>query len=314
MPRLKPGMRLRAGLTLPELLVAMLLLAIVGGGITRVMIKQQQFYKDARASSVAKRELRLGASVLPAELRSISSSGEDILEMSEGEVTMRAYTGTSVICAISDPGRDDIWIPPTNLAKHTLTTFISASNKPQQGDTIFIFNEGPSIGSQDDSWLKRVITGADYAASDCNGAPYADPVLDATKKRTRYHLDAALPVEVTLGAVVRFTRPVSYQIYQETSGAWYLGIQEFTDGSWGTPAPLAGPYRAFASGDGAQSGLQFRFYDSLGVRITNMANRKDVARMDVFLRTMVGKSAITERKGADLQDSILMRVALRNFK
>jgi hypothetical protein len=36
--------------------------------------------------------------------------------------------------------------------------------------------------------------------------------------------------------------------------------------------------------------------------------------MDVFLRTNVGKSAITERKGADLQDSVLMRVALRNFK
>ena len=50
--------------------------AIVGGGITRVMIKQQQFYKDARASAGAKRELRLGASVLPAELRSISSSGD----------------------------------------------------------------------------------------------------------------------------------------------------------------------------------------------------------------------------------------------
>ena len=32
----------RRGLTLPELLIAILLLAIVGGGITKVMIKQQQ--------------------------------------------------------------------------------------------------------------------------------------------------------------------------------------------------------------------------------------------------------------------------------
>jgi prepilin-type N-terminal cleavage/methylation domain-containing protein len=314
MPRLKLEMRVRAGLTLPELLVAMLLLAIVGGGITRVMIKQQQFYKDARRSAGAKRELRLGATVLPAELRSISSSGGDILEMNEGEVTMRAYTGTSVICAISDPGRDDIWIPPTNLAKHTLTTFISSTAKPQDGDTIFIFNEGPNTGAVDDSWFQARITGADYAASDCNGAPYTDPVLDATKKRTRYHLDQALPAEVTAGAVVRFTRPVSYRIYQEASGAWYLGIQEYLEGSWKPPAPLAGPFRAFATGDGSQSGLQFRFYDSLGVRITNMADRKNVARMDVFLRTMAGQSAISERKGADLQDSVLMRVALRNFK
>jgi prepilin-type N-terminal cleavage/methylation domain-containing protein len=313
MPRLKLGMRPRPGLTLPELLVAMLLLAIVGGGITRVMMKQQQFYKDARRSASAKRELRLGATVLPAELRSISSSGGDILEMNEGEVTMRAYTGTSVVCAISG-GRDDIWIPPTNLAKHTLTTFISSTAKPQDGDTIFIFNEGAKTGAEDDTWIQRKITGADYAASDCNGAPYTDPVLDATKKRTRYHLDAVLPAEVTVGAVVRFTRPVAYRIYQEASGAWYLGIEEYLNGSWEPPAPLAGPFRAFATGDGAQSGLQFRFYDSLGVRITNMANRSQVARLDVFLRTMAGRSAISERKGADLQDSVLLRVALRNFK
>lgn len=313
MPRLMPRLPARRGLTLPELLVAFILLAIVGGALTRVMIKQQQFYKDARTTAAGKRELRLGATVLPSELRSISSSGGDIIEMNEGEVTMRAYTGTSVICAI-DGGRDQIWIPPMNLARHTLTTYVSASSKPQDGDTIFVFDEGPKTGSQDDTWQKRVIDGADYAASDCNGAPFTDPVLDATKKRIRYHLDAALPATVTIGAVVRFTRPVAYRIYQETSGNWYLGIQEYIGGSWGAASPLAGPYRAFASGDGSQSGLQFRFYDSLGVRITNMANRTDVARMDIFLRTNGGRSAITERKGVDLQDSVLMRVALRNFK
>ena len=313
MPRLTKGLRARRGLTLPELLVAFLLLAIVGGALTRLMIKQQQFYKDARATAGAKRELRLGASVLPSELRSISSSGEDIIMMGEGQVRMRAYTGTSVICAMT-AGRDEIWIPPTNLAKHTLTTYVSSSSKPTDGDTIFIFNEGTGIGSQDDTWEKRWIDGADYAASDCNGAPFTDPVLDATKKRTRYHLNAALPATVTIGAVVRFTRPVSYHIYQETSGAWYLGMQEYLNGSWGASAPLAGPYRAYATGDTSKSGLQFRFYDSLGVRITDMANRTQVARMDIFLRTNVGKSAITERKGADLQDSVLMRVALRNFK
>jgi hypothetical protein len=60
--------------------------------------------------------------------------------------------------------------------------------------------------------------------------------------------------------------------------------------------------------------MQLRFYDSLGVRITNMANKTDVARVDVFLRTDAGASAITERKGNTLRDSVLMRVAIRNFK
>ena len=93
-----------------------------------------------------------------------------------------------------------------------------------------------------------------------------------------------------------------------------MGLEEYTSGSWSTPSPIAGPFRAYASGDVAQSGMQFRYFDSLGVRITDMTKGPDVARIDVYLRTLAGKSAITERKGADLQDSVLMRVAIRNFK
>lgn len=312
MPRLKtagwtPG---RQGLTLPELLVAILLLGIVGTGLSRVILKQQQYYKDASRSASAKRELRLGASVLPSELRSISSSGGDILEMSESELVLRAYIGTSILCALN---ANDVWVPPRNLARHTLTSYVTL---PAVGDTVFIFNENVERGAEDDQWVKRVITGMDLSNSACSGLPYTDPVLDppASKGRRRYHLDSDLPNEVTMGSVIRFTRPVKYKIYQETSGAWYLGLQQYSGGSWGQASPLAGPFRAFASGDGAPSGLQFRFYDSLGVRINNMANRLDVARVDVFLSTNAGESAITERKKADLKDSVLMRVAIRNFK
>jgi hypothetical protein len=138
--------------------------------------------------------------------------------------------------------------------------------------------------------------------------------LPALKNRRRFRLSANLPDSVKVGAVVRFTRPARYMIYQETSGSWFLGLQQYSGGSWGTTSPMAGPYRPFASGDNATSGLQFRFYDSLGVRITNMANRTQVARTDVYLRTNAGASAITERNGNALRDSVVMRIAIRNFK
>jgi hypothetical protein len=204
-------------------------------------------------------------------------------------------------------------VPPRNLAKHTLTSYVTL---PAVGDTVFVFNENFERGSQDDRWEKRFIVSMDLSNSDCTGPPYTDPLLDppSVKGRRRYRLDTPLPPEVQVGAVVRFTRPVSYQIYQGTSGAWYLGLDAFSGGSWGGPSPLAGPYQAFASGDTNPSGLQFRYFDSLGVRITNMANRNDVARVDVFLRTDAGASAITERKGSALRDSVLMRIAIRNFK
>jgi prepilin-type N-terminal cleavage/methylation domain-containing protein len=300
----------RRGLTLPELLIAIIMLAIVGGGLTRVMIKQQQFYKDASKTAESKRELRLGATVLPTELRSISSSGGDILTMSESEVKLRAYTGSSIICARN--ATDEIWLPPTNLARHTLTSW---STRPDVGDTVFVYNENILKGSEDDLWEMRTILAKDLSTTACPGAPYTDVALDppATKKRYWYRLNAALPDSVKVGAVVRFTRPVRYRIYQETSGSWYLGIEEYASGSWGSPSPLAGPYKPFASGDNSGSGLQFRYYDSLGVRVTNMLNQKDVARIDVYMRTDAGAAAVTGRTKT-LQDSVLMRVAIRNFK
>src|SRR5688500_2326293 len=177
MPRLMHGRTAnRRGLTLPELLIAMLLLAIIGGGLTRVLLKQQQFYKDASKSAGAKRELRLGASVMPAELRSISSSGGDILAMSESEIHLRAYTGSAVICAINS---DDIWVVPRNLARHTLTTYVTI---PSGGDTAFVFNENTERGAQDDQWLKLVILGTDLSNSPCTVSPFIDPVLDPPAK------------------------------------------------------------------------------------------------------------------------------------
>ncbi len=311
MPRLMRG-TVRRGMTLPEVLVAIIMLAIVGTGLTRVLVKQQQSYKDLSATAMSKRELRLGASVLPAELRSISSSGGDIMTMAENEITMRAYTGSGVVCARSASGGNQIWLPPTNLARHTLTSFVTP---PAVGDTVFIYNENIDKGAVDDQWEKFAITAATTSTGACVGAPYTDPALDppGSKPRYQYTLDNPLPDSVKVGAVIRFTRPVRYKIYQEASGNWYLGMQQ-NNGSWGTTAPMAGPYRAFQTGDNGNTGLQFRFYDSLGTRITTMTNTASVARADVYLRTLAGTSAIKERNGATLRDSVLMRVAIRNFK
>jgi hypothetical protein len=297
--------------TLAELLVAMILLAIIGGAMTRVMVKQSQYYRDSSASLSARRELRLGATVLPAEIRSISTAGGDILSMSESQITMRAAIGSSIICA---RGANTFTIPPANLAKHTLTSFAST---PVIGDTVFLYDENILKGSEDDVWRKFAIATTSASAAACVGAPYTDPVLDlpATKPRLVYSVvTGPINDSVKVGAVVRFTRPVRYKIYQESSGNWYLGVQENQNGAWQTTDPLAGPYRPFASGDGNPSGLQFRYYDTLGVRITDMGALKSVGRIDVFLRTNAGTAAVTERQGNALRDSVVMRVAIRNSK
>jgi prepilin-type N-terminal cleavage/methylation domain-containing protein len=317
MPRLMatasrfPRLRLRAGFTLAELIVALFLFTIIGTATTRVLIKQQQYYKDVNRSSSARRELRLGASVLPAELRSISTSGGDIISMSDSSITMFAYIGSSVICART---ATTITLPPHNLVHHKLTSFVV---QPQQGDSVFLFDEGLLAGSEDDSWQRLGISAAPAtSATACPGAPYTDPLLDlpVTKPRLVYTLGPGnIADSVRVGAVVRFGRRVRYLIYQGSSGS-FLGLQENNAGSWAALQAMAGPYRPYVAGDGNPSGLQFRYYDTLGTRITDFTQTTRVGRVDVFLRTNAGRSAITERKGALLRDSVVMRVAVRNSK
>lgn len=310
------GTRARRGMTIAEVIVAMVLLGVVGAGIIRIFTKQQQSYRDLSLTAAARRELRLGATVLPSEFRSISTAGGDIAAMDEDELEMRAYLGTGVVCAIDFGPPSRIWVLPTNLTYHTLTSYIAT---PGVQDTLFIYDENTLKGSEDDRWLKYGVTGVDNDNGACAGTPLAHATQDApaVKPRRRYVIHGEpgfeqLPPTVQVGTVVRFTRPVRYRIYQEASGSWYLGMQEYTSGAWGATEPLAGPFRPFQSGDANPSGLQFRFYDVNGTRITNMANTGDVTRIDVFLRTNAGASAITERAGAALRDSVVMRVAIRN--
>jgi hypothetical protein len=314
MPRLIAGPRSRPGVTLPELLIVMLLLTIVGTAMVRVMMKQQQYYKDATATAASRRELRLGSIVLPAEIRSISTAGGDIITMGENEITMLAATGSSVLCDRGPSGTVTFTIPPINLAHHQLTSFASA---PVAGDTVFLYDENILKGSEDDVWRKFGIATVTSSAVACPGPPFTDPALDAPLLKRRIVFTVApgnIQDSVKIGAIARFSRPVKYRIYQETSGAWYLGVQEHRNGAWQTTDALAGPFRPFAAGDANPSGLQFRFYDTLGVRITDYTKVKDVGRIDVFLRTNAGSAAVTERKGALLRDSVVMRVAIRNSK
>ena len=311
----RPLSRRRGGFSLPELLVVITILGIIGAALTRTLVKQGQVYKDANRTATMRRELRMGATMLPQDVRSISSSGGDVMEMDERRFTFLNTYGSAIICARTANTFD---VLPTNLAKNTLTTWTSY---PQVGDTIFAYNDSLTTGAVDDAWQKLAITAVAQNTATCPGGPYADPVLDppATKPRIRFTVLSAtggnLADSVKVGAVVRFTRPARYELYQSTgTGSWYLAFSDNSNGTWSAPQILSGPYRPFVSGDGNPSGLQFRYYDSTGTRLNNIAQKLQLSRLDVYLRAANGNSSVTERRGAAMLDSTFFRIALRNYK
>lgn len=318
MPRLTPTppRRPRRGFSLPELIITIFLLSIVGTAVVRTFTKQQQVYKDTAKTATMRRELRMTGMLMTQDMRSVSSSGGDVLEMTEQRAAFNGTYGSSVVCA---KGSNSLYILPPGLVHHELTSWTSF---PQKGDTIYVYNDSLLAGSEDDVWQKLAIHDVDKNMTVCPGAPFADPALDAPAAKPRYRIEVDYPSpstqigdSVKVGAVIRFTRPMRYELFQSGgSGKWYLGYSEYSNGSWTAAEPVAGPFRSFVAGDGNPSGLQFRYYDSTGTRLTTIAQKLSLSRIDVYTRAEGGASAVTERQGALMTDSTLFRIGLRNFK
>jgi prepilin-type N-terminal cleavage/methylation domain-containing protein len=309
MPRLIRRPPRRAGFTLSEVLIVLMILGIVGTAILRVLVKQQQSYQDTSKQADMQREIRLTSSFLPSDLRSMSSAGEDVIQMEEHTVTFLANIGSAIIC--EKTGNTHVAVPPLSAANVTTTNWYT---QPQVGDSIFIYDDSVDVGSIDDVWERRSIQSIATSTTACPGLPYTDPVADAGKPRWRFGIGGNVPDSSHLGAVVRIARPMRYRIYQETSGKWYVGLEEYVSGSWSQIEAVGGPFNRFVPGDASKTGLQFRYFDSLGVRLNSAAQRTRVSRIDVYLRTDAGLASVTERRPNTVQDSVMMRIAVRNFK
>jgi hypothetical protein len=279
----------------------------VSTALTAVLTSQFRTYHRTQEAGRVQRDLRLGLSLLPMDLRSASRPGGDLTAALDTAVQIRSTFGNSVVCAL--PAATQLDVPPLGLAPTALTSWYT---DPKPGDSVLVYNENVSAGPEDDVWTPaKIVTLVAAPATACPGGPFTDPVLDppATKPRWRLTLDAALPATVQVGAPVRFVRPVRYSLYQASAGAdgWFLGYRELVNGAWTAPEPIAGPFLAYSA---TAPGIAFAYFDSLGTRLATPAVGTRVSRVDL---TMRARSQV--RGGRDsiiVRDSIAVRVALRN--
>jgi prepilin-type N-terminal cleavage/methylation domain-containing protein len=296
--------RLRRGYTLGELLVTMTLLGIVGTIVTRLMLGQQRFYHRQAEQSSVRRELRTTMTLLPSDLRAISSSGGDLTDFSSSSVTFRNMLGASAIC--DKPDNTTMDLPPLDMARNVLTSWYT---QPQVGDSVFAFNEGMLRGAEDDSWTGLRITSIAPSAALCPGSVLIDALLDAGKPRWRVTVTPAIPDSVKIGAGVRFERSTKYELTAAASNKYYLTRSEYLGGAWGAATPVSGPFEA---PNGMGGGIQFRYFDSTGVAVNDVANSRRVARIDLLLKASGVSTSGNIGGGTAVRDSLALRVALRN--
>lgn len=299
-----PRSRARAGFTLGELLATMTLLGILGTIVANLMLGQQRFYHKQNEQVGMRRELRTALSLVPSDLRGVSSSGGDLLDFNAASVTFRNTLGASIVCA--KPNNTTLDLPPLNMARHTLTTWYT---QPQVGDSIFAFNEGMLRGAEDDSWTALRITTIAPNTALCPASPFIDALLDAGKQRWRVTVTPAIPDSVKIGAGVRFARSTRYTLTSSATARHYLSRAEYVAGAWTAPVPVSGPYETPV---GSAGGIRFRFFDSTGVEVNSAINAKSVSRIDVLLRTKGATTPAGGSAGADTKDSLKLRIALRN--
>ncbi len=115
-----------------------------------------------------------------------------------------------------------------------------------------------------------------------------------------------------VGSALRFTRSARYALNTQASGKYYLTRAEYIGGAWSAATAVSGPYETPV---GANGGIRFTYFDSLGAAVTNPALGANVSRIDLMLRARGANSSGTYGTGSSSTsntDSLGFRIALRN--
>lgn len=315
------AVRPRDGFTLIELMIAMTLLTIVGTAVVTVFNNQQRFVRSATDVGAIRSQVQTALAVLPSELREVSPADGDILAMSDSSIQVMATVTSSIVCNFL---ANTVTLAPEQMDPARPLRLTSVAMPPQVGDSLYIWDDGPSTASNNDSWRTTAgraygITNVETVAGGCL-APYTS-AGNAAASAYRLTVDGATPLRGTLvrGAALRVTRHVRYGLYQSPVDAqWYLGYREPLMPAYQF---VAGPFRPYRSGEADPSGLRFRYWNvagaeipSTGLNITNAAVTSTVARVEITVRaaSLAPLSLGGSAAGKTFYDSLRVGVSFRN--
>jgi len=339
--------RPRRGFTLGEMLIALILFSLVGGAILSLVMRQQRFYRSTAEIIKVQGQLRQGSSVLPMDLRALSTAdttanglvlnastgrlqaanyNADVYSRADKSIDFRWNFGSSMVCARPTAGATTLMLYPTAL--NQVTALTSWTHQPVVGDSLLVLDEGRMTGTLDDVWQKYEVRAVSPLKGN-KGCPWktgtdATPLLEAadttTRSSYRIGIDRAISSTIASGAIVRFFRRVRYEAYQATNGQWYLGYSDclssyVTASKCSDVAPVSGPYAAY-TGVASQNGITFTYYDSSGSELASAAASRLLTRVDVKMRTATA-TAVTRTgagAGAIYRDSVLLSIGIRNSR
>ncbi|HMG96599.1 MAG TPA: prepilin-type N-terminal cleavage/methylation domain-containing protein [Gemmatimonadaceae bacterium] len=273
--------RSRAGFTMIEIMVSLVVGLIVVGGVYQLMIAQGRGFSKQREVIDGRQTSRDATGLLAWDVRHAASGGSPFAVMGTNTLTLRSPQGLGVICAKH----------PT-MARYALWK-TAGTVQATADDSALVYQVDKS------SWIALRIaavgTPAAMGVAACAwpGARVPDMVVELT---------VTAPADtsgIKVGAPFRDFRRVEYSEYSLNS-RWWLGRKVGGATAYDQlTGPLVSP---------SLNGLQLAYYDSTGA-VT--ANASRVASVAVTLRTESFKKTYL-KTGFDYQrDSLTTRVAVR---
>ena len=270
----------RAGFTFVELLIAVMLSAIVIGGLFQLVFTQNVVYARQQGLADSRQSLRAAGTLLSWELRHLNAAGGDIYAIGSDSISIRSYEANAVICRKR--------VTAAQYGLHSISGEIEAGDSAM----VYIVN---SNRTADDTWrawaLSQVtapgLLGMITTCSAWPGAPAVEMGIQASFAST------ADTAGLRIGSVMRVFQRRTYRMIQQ-DGQWWLGVR---DGN-GSYQLLTGPLLA-------STGLQLRYLDAAGAVTTVRAN---VRAIEFTLRSETQMNRTVD--GAPEED-VVMRVQLR---
>ena len=274
----------RAGFTLVELLVALVIFVLVAASLYRVLNVSQRASQTQTQKAAMQGSLRSGLQLAMAEIQELWSDddalapGSAITAMSATALSYNAMRGIGLTCGLQ-----------TNTAITLRTSTWSGLLDPAANQGIYLFDQAEDKSTEDDDvWHNGTITGV--AAGTC---PDGDPATVLTVSGIGPLVDVKVP------GPVRTHEPMQLGLVTSGGRRW-LGIA-----GTGSLSPLAGPL--LSSG----TALDFTYFDDQGDPTVVPSEVKSI----VFrLYGETDRMATQNIAGTPtlLQDSMIVRVQLRN--
>jgi prepilin-type N-terminal cleavage/methylation domain-containing protein len=290
-----PLMRSRAGFTLVELMIALTLLGIVGAVTVRLLSDTQRVTAAQGERAHMQTTTRIGALVVPTELREINPAMGDLTAMSDTSIEYRGMRNLGISCTA-----------PTPTQVLVSAASVGGLRPFQVGDSLLVFVEVDKNEDIDDRWGLAEIR-AVTAGNICpGGAGSIQLTLNPANGGMNYQ-DApgvtVTPSELLTGAPVRAFEHMTMSTYTDGNSDNWLAMKTGTGGNW---EPLVGPLPS-------TNGIHLDYFDALGnvTATTTLVRSIGISIRGETTQPVYGRDA-TANGPQLLTDTLSTRVTLRN--